>query len=169
VPDLLLKRTTTQNAPAALAAGEAAWSENGFLYIGRANGAVVPIAQIQGVLRPATEALFAGAFVNLWTNNGVESVRLANAASGRPAHGYVTQAIASGANAFVCTISGGINRQARVAGTGTLSTGDYVLSTEAGRIVAIANAPVAPALHQELGMASGSTDFIFNQGTVIWR
>jgi hypothetical protein len=168
VPQLLLKRTTTQNAPAGLSAGEAAWSENGFLYIGRADGSVVPIAQVQGVFRPATEALFAGAFVNLWTNNGMESVRLANAGTGLPAHGYVTQAIASGANAFVCTTEGGINRQASVAASGALATGDYVLSTEAGKIIAAANAPASPTLYQSLGMASGS-DFIFAKGLVVWR
>jgi hypothetical protein len=98
----------------------------------------------------------------------VESVRLANAANGLPAHGYVTQAITAGANAFVCTIQGGINRQAKVAANAVLSTGSYVLSTESGRIIAIANAPASPALYQELGIASGA-DFIFNQGIAVWR
>jgi len=170
VPQLLLKRTTTQNAPGAgsLSAGEAAWSENGFLYIGRNDGSIIPIAQVQGLIRPASEALFAGAFVNLWANNGVESVRLASAASGLPVHGYVSQTTASGANAIVCTVHGGINRQAKVAANGTLATGVYGLSTEAGRIVAIADASTTSSIHQQLGMASGA-DFIFNPGMVIWR
>ena len=168
MPTLLLKRTTTQNAPTGLAAGEAAWSENGFLYIGRNDGSVVPIAQVQGLSRVASEALFAGAIVNLWNNNGTESVRLANAASGYGAHGYVLGAIASGATAFVITTLGGILKSAQVAASGTLATGDYVLSSEPGKIIAIASAPAAPALYQQVGMASGS-DFIFSPKLSIQR
>jgi hypothetical protein len=55
-----------------------------------------------------------------------------------------------------------------VAANGTLATGNYALSTEAGRIVAIADASTTSSIYQQLGMASGA-DFIFNPGMVIWR
>lgn len=167
MPQLLIKRTATNNAPTNLAPGELAWSENGFLYIGRANGSVVPLMQAAALFRPASEALFAGALINLWNNSGTEAVRLANASLGYPAHGYVTQAITSGASAPVLTLSGGINRQVQVSG-GSLTTGSYVLSTEPGKVIAITNAPASPALYQQVGTASGA-DFIFNSGMVIWR
>jgi hypothetical protein len=168
VPQLLLKRTTTQNAPTGLSAGEAAWSENGFLYIGRADGSVVPIAQVQGLFRVASEALFAGAIVNLWKNGTLESARLANAAAGYPAHGYVTQVVTSGSVACVITTLGGINKSAQVVTGSTLATGSYVLSSEAGKIAPLASAPAAPAIYQLVGNVSGS-DLIFYPDMVVSR
>jgi hypothetical protein len=168
VPQILLKRTNTQNPPTGLAAGEAAWSENGFLYMGRADGSVVPIAQVSGLLRVASEVLFAGALVNMWNNNGTESVRLANANTGHSAHGYVLGAVAAGASTFVVTTYGGINRQARAPGGAALVTGEYALSGDAGRIVPIANAPPSSLIYQQVGMVSGA-DLVFNPGMVIWR
>ncbi len=51
---------------------------------------------------PATEALAAGAWVNVWVNGGVTSVRNADSsATGKTANGFVLSAVASGATALV--------------------------------------------------------------------
>jgi len=51
---------------------------------------------------PASEALAAGALVNIWNNAGAANVRNADAsASGKQAHGFVLAAVSSGANATV--------------------------------------------------------------------
>lgn len=55
---------------------------------------------------PVTEGLTAGAFVNFWGNAGVLSVRLADAASGREANGYVLAAFANAATATVYPLDG---------------------------------------------------------------
>jgi hypothetical protein len=50
----------------------------------------------------ASEALSAGALVNVWANAGVVSVRNAdNSAAGKPAHGFVLTAFSSAATALV--------------------------------------------------------------------
>lgn len=51
---------------------------------------------------PASEALSAGDFVNLWDNAGTTNVRKADAAAeGKRADGFVLEAVTSGANALV--------------------------------------------------------------------
>ena len=53
---------------------------------------------------PATEAIVAGAYVNIWSNAGVMSIRNADAsaaAPGKPADGFVMAAVAVGANGTV--------------------------------------------------------------------
>ena len=53
---------------------------------------------------PATEAIAAGALINIWSNAGVASVRNADSATasaGKPADGFVNAAVAQGANATV--------------------------------------------------------------------
>lgn len=54
----------------------------------------------------ATEALSAGSFVQIYTNAGAAGVRLADAASGREANGYVLLAVASAAAATVYPLDG---------------------------------------------------------------
>jgi len=51
---------------------------------------------------PATEAIAAGAWVNIWVNGGVTSVRNADSsATGKTANGFVLAAVASGGTALV--------------------------------------------------------------------
>lgn len=51
---------------------------------------------------PSTENLAAGAFVNVWSNGGVPSVRNADASTtGKQADGFVLSAVTSPANALV--------------------------------------------------------------------
>jgi hypothetical protein len=49
----------------------------------------------------ASETIAAGAFVNIWSNAGVISVRNADATASKPAHGFVLAAVSSAANATV--------------------------------------------------------------------
>lgn len=49
----------------------------------------------------ASETLSAGVFVNIWSNGDEASVRLADAAIGRPADGFVKQAVTLGSAAVV--------------------------------------------------------------------
>lgn len=53
------------------------------------------------VAAPASEALSAGDFVNLYNNAGALGVRKADNSNGRPAHGYVKAAVSSAATATV--------------------------------------------------------------------
>lgn len=51
---------------------------------------------------PASEALSAGSWVNVWSNAGTANVRKADATTpGKEAHGFVLAAVTSGANATV--------------------------------------------------------------------
>lgn len=54
----------------------------------------------------ASEALAAGAFVNIWNDSGDASVRLADADLGRPADGFVLQATVLGEPAIVYPLDG---------------------------------------------------------------
>lgn len=77
----------------------------------------------------ASEALAAGAFVNIWSNAGAFAVRNADATVvGKEAHGFVLSAVASGAaatvyfegsNTAVTGMTPGVVYLATTAGTGT--------------------------------------------------
>jgi hypothetical protein len=61
-----------------------------------------PGVEVQVRALPASEALAAGAIMNIWSNAGVVSVRNAdNSAPGKEANGYVLAAVASAATAMV--------------------------------------------------------------------
>src|ERR1043165_10021096 len=69
---------------------------------GRLDQSVLPLGvgpDIQQAL--ASEALGAGAFVNIYSNGGVKSVRLADNSNARPAHGFVKSAFAIGETAII--------------------------------------------------------------------
>lgn len=53
------------------------------------------------VVAPASEALSAGNFVNLFSDAGAMKARKADNSNGRPAHGYVDAAVTLAANATV--------------------------------------------------------------------
>lgn len=55
---------------------------------------------------PASEALSAGVFVNIWSDAGAAKVRLADNSNGRPADGYVLTAVSPAANATVYPLDG---------------------------------------------------------------
>ena len=55
---------------------------------------------------PASEALDAGDYVNIFADGGAAKVRKADNSNGRPADGFVTEAVASSADAAVYPLDG---------------------------------------------------------------
>lgn len=109
---------------------------------------------------PASEALAAGTFVNIWSDAGAAKVRLADNSNGRPADGYVLAAAASAANATVYPLDG-----TNSALTGLSPGAKYYLGT-AGAVTATAldetSASNANKISQYLGKAKSATELITN-------
>jgi hypothetical protein len=105
---------------------------------------------------PATEALAAGALVNIFSSSGTPSVRNANGTNAtKPAHAIVLSAVTSGANATV------YYGPALVTGLSGLTIGaTHYLGTTAGTITA--TAPSATGnLMQPVGIADSTTELAF--------
>ena len=113
-----------------------------------------PSALPQALTLPASQAIPAGRQVNIFSNSGTESVRLADATLGYRADGFVTAAVASGASAKVVAL-GGQNS----ALSGLTADTDYYLGAS-GQPVATQNA-TAGQLDQYLGKAISAT--VLNQ------
>lgn len=105
---------------------------------------------------PATEAISAGALVNIFTNSGAISVRNADGSTtGKQADGFVLASVTSGTNATVYL--SGLN----TAATGTTTAGlVYLSETNVGQISAT-GATVAGHTYQQVGIltASGTLQF----------
>lgn len=105
---------------------------------------------------PATEAISAGALVNIWTSSGTISVRNADGSqAGKQADGFVLASAASGSNATVYL--SGLN----TAAAGTTAAGlVYLSDTSVGQISA-AGATVAGHTYQQVGIltAAGTLQF----------
>lgn len=114
----------------------------------------------------ASEALTAGAFVNLFDNNGALGVRLADNSNGRPAHGYVNSVVASGAAATVNRLNTvNANRSGLVAGK------EYWLGTAGGvAVTALDPADVANAgkVDQYLGVAKSETELVTTEFEAVY-
>jgi len=110
------------------------------------------------VTATTTEALTAGAFVNLFDNNGTMGARLADNSNGRAAHGYVNSAVASGVAATVNRLNTvNANRSGLTAGK------EYWLGT-AGGVLATPLDPTDVAnvgkADQYLGIAKSATELV---------
>lgn len=102
---------------------------------------------------PASEALSAGDFVDIYTDAGAAKVRKADAATLKAADGFVLAGVAGGANATVYPL-GDLNTQH----TGLAPGGDYYLSvTTPGGVQATAPS-AAGQLYQRLGVAVSATE-----------
>lgn len=122
---------------------------------GKLDSSMMPVGIGADVkILPATEALSAGDFVNVYNASGTPSCRKADATtSGKRCHGFVLSAVSNGANATV--YFEGTNNQ--VSG---MTAGDVFLSTTAG--AATATAPSASGnLVQNLGVATSATEINF--------
>ena len=107
----------------------------------------------------ASEALAAGAVVNVWDDAGTIKIRNADASTNKAAHGFVSQAVVSGAVAEV--YAEGTN--ASVSG---LSDVDLYLSTTAGQVTG--TIPTASGhIVQKVGVYASAASFNFERGTVI--
>ena len=107
---------------------------------------------------PASEALAAGAMVNVWSNAGVANARNANATDATKfAQGFVVAAVAALANATVY-FPGQI-----VTGVAGLTIGAAVFLSAATSGAVTSTAPVAAGnLVQQVGFAVSATSFVFN-------
>lgn len=118
------------------------------------------------VSAPASEGLTAGAFVNLFDNNGALGARLADNSNGRPAHGYVNSAVTSGAAATVNRLNTvNANRSGLTAGK------EYWLGT-AGGVVAAALDPTDASnvgkVDQYLGVAKSATELVTTEFEAVY-
>lgn len=123
---------------------------------GRLDDTVLPAGiSADTLLAVASEPLSAGDLVNIYDNAGVVSVRKADAATNKEAHGFVKSAVPSGSNATVYfngTISGlsGLTPGAR----------QYLSGTTAGQRTE--TAPTTPGhIVQYVGFATSTTSMSF--------
>ncbi|MGA4634509.1 hypothetical protein ACPA5B_11575 [Pseudomonas solani] len=112
------------------------------------------------VAAAATEALAAGDFVNLYGASGTFSARKADNSNNRPAHGYVTAAVANAATATVYPLDG-VNANL----TGLTTGADYWLGT-AGAVISTALDATSAGnqgtnkVSQYLGIARSPTELV---------
>lgn len=106
----------------------------------------------------ASEALGAGKWVNLWADAGTLKARLADNSNGRPAHGFVTSAVAAAAAALVYPLD-----SPNTALSGMTVGSEYWLGTAGGQI----DVPLDPTsdaninkVDQRLGIAKSATELI---------
>lgn len=141
-----------ENLPTTTSAGAAdAGKLPGLDSTGRLDMSMMPVglgAHTQVIT--ASEAISAGAFVNIYNNAGSFAVRNADAATGKRAHGFVLAAVASGAQATV--YPDGLNTA-----LSGLTAGDYYLSDSA--VGAVVNTPPTTSGHivQRLGVSMNAT------------
>lgn len=106
----------------------------------------------------ASEALGAGKFVNFFNDGGVFSARLADNSNGRPAHGFVAEAVSAAATATVYPLDG-VNADL----AGLTVGGEYWLGTAGGVISAAldpADAGNVNKVCQLLGEAKSATELV---------
>lgn len=141
-----------ENLPTTTSAGAAdAGKLPGLDSTGRLDMSMMPVglgAHTQVIT--ASEAISAGAFVNIYNNAGAFAVRNADAATGKRAHGFVLAAVANGAQATV--YPDGLNTA-----LSGLTAGEYYLSDSA--VGAIVSTPPTTAGHivQRVGVAMNAT------------
>lgn len=100
----------------------------------------------------ATEAISAGAMVNIYNVTGAARMRLADAASNKPAHGFAPSAVANGA-------TGSVTFEGRVSGLSGLTPGPLFLGAN-GAPTSTATT-TAGQLLQPVGTAISATEFNF--------
>lgn len=113
----------------------------------------------------ASEAIAAGKFVNLWNDNGVLKVRLADNSNGRNADGYLIAAVANDAVATVYPLDG-VNANL----TGLNVGGSYWLGTAGGVIATPLDSTDDDNINkidQFLGKAKSETELITTDDSYI--
>lgn len=115
---------------------------------GKLDSSLMPLGVTPDLdVMPASEALSAGKYVNIWNDAGVSKLRLADATNGRDAHGFVNAAFAQGAQATI--YYEGPNRNLTALNPGSR----YYLNTSGG----VTDTPRTTGIHQFLGVASSAT------------
>lgn len=148
------KQATVESAGAADAGKVLALDDDGRLHTSVLPAGIGADTQIL----PASEALSAGVFVNIWTDAGVAKVRLADNSNGREADGYVLEVVADAANATVYPLDG-TNSEL----SGLTAGARYWLGTAGGVIdtpLVETDAANANKISQLLGKAKSETELI---------
>lgn len=133
---------------------------------GRLDPSVLPVGVgPTTVTVPASEALAAGAWVNLWLNSGVENARNADASGGygKKVDGFVLSAVASGANALVYTA--GLNN----ARSGLTTNSIYFLSASAAGGDTATPVTASGQILQVVGKAVSATAIAFQKTEPVIR
>lgn len=100
-----------------------------------------------------SEALAAGAFVNIWNSTGAKVRNADNTAAGKEAHGFVLTAFASGVSAIVYFAD------ANTAVTGQ-TPGPVFLGTVGGAVSTLPT--TAGAVQQIIGLSTSATTIMYN-------
>lgn len=124
---------------------------------GRLDPSLMPLGiGVQVDILPASEALDAGDFVNIWADSGTVKVRKADNSNGREAHGFVSDAVSLAADATVHPLDG-----VNAAMSGLTPGAHYWLGT-AGDVTDTPLDEAAPAnankVSQLLGVALSATE-----------
>lgn len=114
---------------------------------------------------PSFENLGAGKFVNLFSDAGTFKVRLADNSNGRPAHGFIKEAVTAPANATVYPLD------TNNPNLSALTVGSVYYLGVAGGVIAAPLDPLdagnANKLHQRLGIAASATELITDDDSVV--
>lgn len=114
------------------------------------------------ILATASESIAAGAFVNVYSNAGVISVRNADATTnGKPAHGFVLAAFTTGN-----TVSVYLPSQTNTQQTGLTLGAEYYLAITPGAITVTAPSATGNIV-QRIGIADKTTEIVFVPYTTI--
>lgn len=159
--------TLSEQSPTVQSAGAAnAGDIAGLDSSGRLDNSVLPVGVGPTTITVvASEALAAGAFVNLWNNSNASNVRNADASAGagKKADGFVLAAVSSGQNATVYTA--GLN----TALSGLTADSDYFLSATTPGGVTTTPPTTAGQIWQPLGKATSATALAFQKAVPITR
>lgn len=126
---------------------------------GQIDNTMLPEAQTTTIT--ASEALAAGAYVNIYNSSGIK-VRNADASAALPAHGFTIGAVSNAATATVILANG-----SNTGVTGLTVGSTYFL----GNVGAVTTTPPTTATYvlQKLGVAKSATELETIIGTVLIR
>lgn len=110
----------------------------------------------------ASEAISAGNLVNIWNDAGTPKIRKADAATNKPANGFVVAGVASAA-------SGEVYFEGEVSGLSGLVAGRYYLSTTVPGGVQTTIPTTAGHIVQSVGWGTSATSLDFEPGDTILR
>lgn len=131
---------------------------------GRLDASVLPVGMgSESVVIPASEALSAGNFINIWDDAGAAKARKADAsANGKEAVGFVAAAVANGASATVYMPTQMNNQLAGL----TPGAVHYLSATVPGAATTVVPSGAGKVV-QRLGRATSATEMVFNPGDII--
>jgi hypothetical protein len=116
---------------------------------GKLDASIMPLGVIADVkVMNTTEALSAGAYVNIYNVAGTQNCRLADKSNDRPAHGFVL-------TAFLISTNATIYFEGANSGLSALTAGARMYLSTAGTASAT---PATTGLHQYLGVAISPTE-----------